>query len=165
MGNITIKQACEADIPIIENILLDTVNWLNEMDQPLWNAEDMVWDVLSKSYQAQDFYIAYSDGTPSGCVAVVDHDPYFWPDLQKGEALFFHKLAVTKAAKGSGAADALIDCIKALCRQRQISSVRLDTHALRPKLLAFYEKHGFTHVETKIISGKYHTAFYIWEAK
>jgi hypothetical protein len=51
MSNIEIKQATTADIPVIENILLDTVNWLNEMNQPLWRA---------------DFYIAFADGTLCG---------------------------------------------------------------------------------------------------
>lgn len=66
MSNIEIKQATTADIPIIENILLDTVNWLNEMNQPLWRAEHVKWDALSKSYQISDFYIAFADGTLCG---------------------------------------------------------------------------------------------------
>ena len=76
MSEITIKQAKTDDIPIIENILLDTVNWLNEMEQPLWGAGEVSWDVLSKNYQIGDFYIAYSDGKPSGCMALVDYDLY-----------------------------------------------------------------------------------------
>ena len=39
---ITIKQATEADIPVLEGILLDTVNWLDEIGQSLWYPEDMV---------------------------------------------------------------------------------------------------------------------------
>jgi HEPN domain-containing protein/N-acetylglutamate synthase-like GNAT family acetyltransferase len=161
--NITIKQACEADIPVIENILLDTVKWLNEMNRPLWRAEDMVWDILAKEYRIEEFYIAYLDGIPSGCVALIDYDPFFWPDIKKGDALFFHKLAVTKAAKGSGAADAMMNYIKALCTQKQISSIRLDCHQHRPKLREFYERHGFVCIGEKRIAEKFDVAFYIWE--
>ena len=75
---ITIKQAAEADISVIESILLDTVNWLNEMDQPLWGVEEVKWDELSRNYKIGDFYIAYLDGTPCGCMAMVDYDPFFW---------------------------------------------------------------------------------------
>ena len=39
MSNISIKQAQETDIPVIESVLLDAVSWLNEMGQPLWDAE------------------------------------------------------------------------------------------------------------------------------
>jgi len=109
MNSITIKQAAEADTPILESILLDTVNWLNEMGQPLWSANDVKWDALSKNFQISDFYIAYSDGVPSGCMALIDYDPFFWPDVAKGEPLILHKLAVTKAARKTGVANALID--------------------------------------------------------
>jgi len=46
MGKIIIKQARESDIPVLENILHDTVNWLNEMEQPLWGIEDVKWSAL-----------------------------------------------------------------------------------------------------------------------
>jgi hypothetical protein len=48
---ITIKKASEADIPLLENILLDTINWLNEMGQPLWGANEVKWAALSKKCQ------------------------------------------------------------------------------------------------------------------
>jgi len=160
--NIAIKQAGENDIPVIEGILLDAVNRLNAEGQPLWGAEEVSWGALSKSYGAGDFYIAYLDGVPSGCMAMVDHDPFFWPDVKKGEALFIHKLAVTTAARKSDAADALIDFFKARGAERGVKTLRLDTHALRPRLRAFYERHGFVCSEVKIIRDIWHMAFYIY---
>lgn len=162
MNHIAIKQAHEDDIPVLEGILLDTVNWLNEMDQPLWGEEDVKWEALSKNYLISDFYIAYSDDRPSGCVAIVDHDPFMWPDVKKGDSLFIHKLAVAGFARKAGIADALMVFFKEQGAARSVKTLRLDTHALRPKVRAFYERHGFTFVEKKIISGRLHTAFYIY---
>ena len=162
MSGITIKQAWEADIPAVESVLLDAVNWLNEMGQPLWNAEDVTWEALRKHYQINDFFIAYSDFVPSGCMAIIDYDPFFWPGIKKGESLFIHKLAVTKAARKSGVADALMETFKKQGAERGVKTLRLDTHALRPKLRAFYERHGFSHIETKFLGGKFYTAFYVY---
>ena len=162
MSNIIIKQTAEADIPVIESILIDTVKWLNEIGQPLWSASEVTWDALSKNYKINDFYIAYADGTPSGCMALVDYDPFFWPDVKKGESLFIHKLAVTKAARKTGVANALMDFFKDQGTVRGAKALRLDTHALRPKLRAFYERHGFVFVEVKVFKGDRHTAFYIY---
>jgi SAM-dependent methyltransferase/GNAT superfamily N-acetyltransferase len=162
MTDITIKQAQENDISVLESILLDTVNWLNEMDQPLWGTDEIKWNALSKNYKIGDFYIAYADGLPSGCIALVDYDPFFWPDVQKGESLFIHKLAVTKAARKSGVSDALMDFFKEQGVVRRVKTLRLDTHALRPKLRNFYERHGFIFVEVKVFKGDRHTAFYIY---
>ena len=161
MSKITIKQASEADIPVLESILFDTVNWLNEMWQPLWGANEVKWDTLSKNYKTGDFYISYADGAPSGCMALVDYDPFFWPDIKKGESLFIHKLAVTKTARKSGVSDALMDFFKEQGISRGVKTLRLDTDALRPKTRAFYERHGFSFFEEKLM-GNFHVAFYIY---
>ena len=160
MDKITIKQAQEDDIPILESILLDTVNWLNEMDQPLWGVDDITWAVLSKKHQIGDFYISYLNGEPSGCMALIDYDPFFWPDIVKGDSLFIHKLAVKKFARKTGVADALIDFFKAQGMARGVKALRLDTHALRPKLRAFYESHGFVFVTVKTFNNTRHIPFY-----
>jgi len=161
MNEITIRQAQTEDILVVESILFDAVNWLNEIGQPLWGADEVSWDALSRNYKIENFYLAYSGGNPSGCMALVDHDPFFWPDVNKGESLFMHKLAVTKSARKSGVADALIEYFKKQGTERGIKTLRLDTHALRPKLRAFYERHGFVFVKIKIFAGDRHTAFYI----
>jgi GrpB-like predicted nucleotidyltransferase (UPF0157 family)/GNAT superfamily N-acetyltransferase len=162
MNKIVIKQAHESDIPVLESILLDTVNWLNDMEQPLWGMNEVKWDALSRNYQISDFYIAYSEEKPSGCMALIDYDPFFWPDVKKGESLFIHKLAVTKEARKSGVADSLIDFFKEQGMVRGVKTLRLDTHALRPRLRAFYERHGFVFVMLKVFKGDRHTAFYIF---
>jgi GNAT superfamily N-acetyltransferase len=162
MGEINVRQAEEAEIPVVEGILSDAAGWLNEMGQPLWGADEVKWDSLSKSYEIGDFYIAYADGIPAGCMAIVDHDPFFWPDVERGESLFIHKLAVTKAARKSDAAGMLIRFFKERGAARGVKTLRLDTHALRPRLRAFYERHGFVLAHEKIFMGGRRSAFYVY---
>jgi len=82
---IEIRKASEADIPVIEDILLDVVNWLDSTGNSLWTKEQVSWKRLSKDFSPEDFCIAYLDGEPAGCMALVDYDPLFWPDIPKGE--------------------------------------------------------------------------------
>jgi hypothetical protein len=96
-------------------------------------------------------------------MALINHDPVFWPDIPKGESLFIHKLAVKRLAAGKGLSDALITYAKSMCMDRGILELRLDCHSLIPKLRAVYERHGFDCVDEKILHGKYHTAFYVCE--
>ena len=158
--DISVKQAAEADIPVIEGILLNTVNWLKKIKQPLWGTDEVRWDSLSKNYQADNFYIAYIDDVPSGCMVLVDYDPFFWPDVKLGESLFIHKLAVVESARKSGAASTLLDFAKEQGRIHGVDSIRLDTHALRPRLRAFYERHGFVCVNEKVWNNNWYSAFY-----
>ena len=170
MNNFTIIQARENEIPVLEGILTDAVEWLNAMGQPLWSAEQVQWKSLSESYRIEDFYIIYSnglpsedpDGLPSGCMALIDHDPFFWPDVPKGDSLFVHKLAVTKSARKTGAADALIRFFKEQGAARGAKTLRLDVHAYRPRLRAFYERHGFVCVAEKTFNENIRAAFYAY---
>jgi len=74
---IKIIQATENEIPVIEDILLDTVSWLNSIGQPLWNEEQIKWSRLSKDFEISDFYIALLDNIPAACMAVTNHSPTF----------------------------------------------------------------------------------------
>jgi GNAT superfamily N-acetyltransferase len=53
-------------------------------------------------------------------MALVDYDPLLWPDIQKGESLFIHKLAVKRRAAGNGVSNFLIRFAKEECKRRNI---------------------------------------------
>lgn len=160
---VIINQATEKDIPMIEEIMTDVVDFLDSINQPQWGRENVTWQGLSRHFKIDDFYIAYMNNFPVACVAIIDYDPMFWADIKKGESLFLHKLAVKRCVAGKGVSTVLLDFAKAECKRRNIQTLRLDTHALRPKLRNFYERHGFDLVEERILFEKYHTAFYIWD--
>jgi hypothetical protein len=67
-----IIQASEKEIPVIEDILMDTVHWLDTVGKPLWREDQVIWSRLSKDYAISDFYIAILDGIPAACVAITD---------------------------------------------------------------------------------------------
>ena len=93
-------------------------------------------------------------------MAVIDHDPAFWPNVPKGESLFIHKLAVVRRFAGQGIADAMIDHAKAMCMGRGIAVLRLDCHGARAKLRAVYERNGFMCVAERVVLDRWHQAFY-----
>ena len=143
--------------------MTDDEDFLDRISQPQWKRENVTWQGLSQHFQIGDFYVAYMGSLAVGCVAIIDYDPIFWPDMEKGASLFIHKLAVKRCASGKGVSTALLEYAKAECEKRNISALRLDTHALRPKLRNFYERHGFKLVDERILHGRYPTAFYVWE--
>ena len=166
MNDITIKQADTNDIPAIEEILLDAVNWLERINQPLWNQAQVTWERLSKQFIPENFYIAYIKNKPAGCMALVDHDPFFWPDVKKGEALFIHKLAVKRFAAGNGISIALFDFAVNQCREKSIKTLRLDTDGNRKKVVKVYEDFGFVCVDARTVyinSIAYFVSFMIYD--
>lgn len=158
---IMIRQASSEDIPIIEGILLDAVNWLDNIGNSLWTKKQVSWQGLSRYYSPENFYIAYLDGEAVACMALVDYDPMFWPDVQKGESLFIHKLAVKRTGAGKGVSKALIHFAKKECKDINIKYLRLDCDLLRDKVRKIYENEGFVCVDQRCLWRKYPTAFYI----
>ena len=157
---IDIYNAGEGDTAVIEDILSDACDWLVSIGKKLWEREWLTWEALSKQFNASDFYITSYGGAPAGCMAIVDHDPFIWPEIEKGESLFVHKLAVKRFAAGSGCSGALLTRAKELCALRGVEVLRLDCHALMPRLRAVYERNGFNCVGEGVLFDKYHTAYY-----
>jgi len=155
-----IKQAAISDIAVIEAILLEAVQWMEAIGQPQWKAENVTWAALSRFFRLEDFYIAYTGGTPAACMALIDHDPAFWPDVPKGEALFLHKVAVRRAYAGQGYLKAMVNFAKAEAARRGLHSLRLDCHRGRQKVRAVYEREGFVCVGEAVLFGQYEAAFY-----
>ncbi|MBP1756048.1 MAG: hypothetical protein H6Q59_2446 [Firmicutes bacterium] len=158
-----VKQADENDIPIIEEILLDAVNWMSKRGEPnQWNETNVKWSILSKSYKINNFYIAYHNGQPSAIMALTDYDPTYWPNIPKGESLYLHKLAVKRLSAGKGASKELIDFAKNLAHNNGIKAIRLNCNQHRAKLRAIYENEGFVCVEEKSFDGINDTALYVF---
>jgi len=158
-----VRQATEKDTSVIEQILLDAVRWMDAHNLPQWSVESVHWRALSAHFHIGDFCIAYSGNTPVACMALIDYDPFFWPDVPKGESLFLHKVAVLRAYAGHGFSKELIDFAKAKAKSLGIQSIRLDSRADRPKVRDVYERNGFVCVAEKLLFGKGGTAFYVCE--
>ena len=126
-----------------------------------WKAEDLTWKGLRQFHHHSEFYIAYVNGMPAGCMALCDYDPAFWPDLKKGESLYIHKLAVMRKYAKTGVSQALMRFAKAKAMQQRIAALRLDCSQTRTGLRKLYESEGFICVDERTMFGSYDTAFYM----
>lgn len=158
-----IRQANINDIHIIEDILLDAVIYLKKAGlENQWNETNIKWEYLSKDYKIESFYIAYENNKPAGCMALTDSDTKYWPEIEKGQSLYLHKLAVKREAAGKGYSKKLITFAKDLALSRGVDVIRLDCNYHRTKLREFYENEGFIFVSKKYIKKNYDMALYVY---
>lgn len=158
-----IKNADINDITIIEDILLDAVMWMKKSNlENMWNEINTKWDYLSKDYNIEDFYISYHNQIPVACMAITDIDKKYWPDTEKGECYYLHKLAVKRLFAGCGYSKELIEFAKKLVISNNFKSLMLDCNYNRTKLRKVYENEGFVVVGKKSIEGKCDMALYRW---
>ena len=156
-----VKNATENDILMIESILTDVDRWMDRKNFLHWGKENIQWAMLSRDYRIDDFFIAYEEEVPAACMALIDYDSIFWPNIPKGESLFLHKIAVKREFARKGYSKELIDYAKETAKLRNIQTIRLDCFQHNIKVRQIYEKQGFELVEEKTVFGKFGTAFYV----
>lgn len=159
MSEITIEKAEPADDPVVSSILQEAAAWIEELGAPLWKKDEIDVEAVQGEVAAGLYWIARVDGEVAGCVRYQLEDPLFWPDATLGEAAYLHRLAIRRAYGGGEVSSALIDWAKTHARDRGHLYLRLDCDVGRPRLRAFYERHGFNAVGEREV-GLYTVALY-----
>ena len=130
---------------------------------PMWSLEELTEERLRRSY-GNGLYVGYLEGCPAASMALVEADDFIW-GAGSGEqgALYVHRLAVASGQTGLGLGYRMLDYAKTEALARGKSLLRLDTHAGRPKLRAFYENYGFRWVRDQVLrtpSADWQVAYY-----
>jgi GNAT superfamily N-acetyltransferase len=133
------------------------VEWLESIGQPMWSRGTVEVPRLLGRHPLAGWRTAWCRDELVAVLALDASDPSCWPDAPDGEARYLHKLAVTLAARGAGG-----EVLEAAAHETSSAGcrvLRLDCAADRPRLRAFYERHGFVAVD-EIMLGPYPTARY-----
>lgn len=110
---------------------------VSELDAELsgaYSAEQAHGFSIDRIFQPQmTFFLAYLDGQPVGCGGV-------WIENDFGE---IKRMYVRPAARGSGAAAAIMAKLEETARSRGVPRLTLETGDIRHAAMKFYERSGF----------------------
>ena len=140
-------------------IMKEAAQWLIEINQPLWKLEDLVKEKITKGLSEENFIVGYINDEPAAAMILQWEDKLFWPNINKNQSGFIHKLSIKRKFAGQGLAKKLINYAETECKNKNINYLRLDCAADRPKLCNFYEQNGFIKVDRRMV-GVYDIAFY-----
>jgi GNAT superfamily N-acetyltransferase len=140
---IRIRQAEGVDVPVVEALLLEAARWVDALGTIMWEEGELARERLAEETAAGQFFLAECDGIAAGVMRFQLEDELFWPDRPPGEAVFVHRLAVSRRFKGRGVSSALLQWAVNRARALGRPYVRLDCDASRPKLRVLYETFGF----------------------
>ena len=130
-------------------VLREVGQWLVDNDQQLWRIDTLTSENLLDQYTTGHLYVMYADrgdGTepePAGVFILQWEDPLFWPDVPANTSGFIHKLAIRRSFAGQNLFAAILYFCRTECLRRGINLLQLETDATRPKLMQFYDRHGF----------------------
>lgn len=122
-----------------------SVAYQEKKGYPVWKNYDkqaIIHDVEQKNQ-----YKVVVDSTLAMVFSVRYSDKIIWRELDKGDALYLHRIVVNPACKGQKLFGVILDWAIAHAKQKNLGRIRLDTWAANPTLIRYYEGFGFTRIE------------------
>ncbi|MGW3949588.1 GNAT family N-acetyltransferase [Streptomyces sp. NPDC004752] len=151
---ITIRAGGTDDVPLILGMLDSGVEWLaaqgrtEQWGSTPWSASPRAVALVERFVAEGAPFIAEYDGVPAATLTLTDGPgPHVRP-VDEPER-YIHTLASDRRFKGLGVGSALLAHAVAQTRRSGVSLLRLDCYAGGDrKLIAYYERHGFTRAES-----------------
>lgn len=101
-----------------------------------------------------ELHLVYMDGEPVSAFRILYEDRAFWGEREVGDSIYLHTFAVRRSKAGLGIGNAVIEMVAGMGRKRGLAKFRLDCFHANTRLISFYERNGFSSIETKVVNGK-----------
>jgi catechol 2,3-dioxygenase-like lactoylglutathione lyase family enzyme/ribosomal protein S18 acetylase RimI-like enzyme len=124
------------------DILMEAGAWSTARGSIGWAPEELGQDGLRQPAERGELFGLLCDDQLLGCMLLQDEDPIHWPDSAPDEALYIHKLAVSRRHGGRGYGERLVEFACDSAAARGVPRVRLDTMPAS-KLQDYYARLGF----------------------
>lgn len=150
----TLLTARPVDEAVIQELQDEAVAWLANRGTDQWQnlrpSRHGTGRSLAEAIARGEVFVVRQDDRIIGTVTVDDYaDGEFWtPEDQPHEALYIHRMVVTRAARGQEVGRQMIDWALARAASQGKRWLRLDAWRTNAELHAYYLRHGFEHVRT-----------------
>jgi GNAT superfamily N-acetyltransferase len=138
-----IQASDENDWSVASSLLQQVALDLDLRNKGLWSQKQVEESELRKNYKLDELFLLTDSSNILGMVFIQESDPLFWPEVEENKSIFLHKLAVLPGHKGRGFGRCIIELSIDIARLRGLEWVRLDCD-VRPELIKYYEKNGFS---------------------
>ena len=146
---IQLRAAAPADLEQMLHIVAQGKAFLKEQGVDQWQMGDPNREGLARDIENGEAYVALADGKISATMALTTGEESNYRQLLTGNwggnepYLTIHRFAVDASLRGTGAARYIAEELDALCRAKNLSWIRVDTHAENLPMQRFLAKNGF----------------------
>lgn len=163
----TVRKAVPGELDRVWELVRAAVAVMNAEGNLQWAEDYPMREDFGAALEAGELYaVCGAEGDILGVVVLNTREEPEYGELDgwsvPGPALALHKLAVDPAARGRGAASALLEFAAGLAGKRGLRSLRADTYALNAKMQGLFRKFGFRQVGEVRFPGR-PLAFYVYE--
>ncbi|WP_190220082.1 GNAT family N-acetyltransferase [Streptomyces griseosporeus] len=154
MTDITIRAGGPADIPAVLGLFDGAMEWLvaqgrtGQWGTEPWSTSQGTVDIVTHYLTKGQPFVAEAGGVPVGTLTLTEGPGPYLPPAGEPER-YVHLLVTDRRLKGRGIGGALLAHAVAETRRAGVALLRVDCYAGDDrKLVAFYERNGFTPTET-----------------
>jgi GNAT superfamily N-acetyltransferase len=140
-----VSWAAADDVTTVSHILRESAAWLRLRGIPLWDDDHLGPSQLLLDGARGRYCLARRGADAVGTARIQLADEELWPGAAPDEAIYLHRIAVRRAAAGTGVPEALLGFADEVARMHGASHLRLDCDASRTKLCELYSSLGFRH--------------------
>lgn len=143
------RKTTDGDIDTVLCIIGHAQDYLKKQGIDQWQNGYPCRETIEEDVQKGYGYVLLKDNIIVGTVAVTFDGENTYNSIYEGEWISdreyatIHRVAVDDQYKGSGLASRIIGYIEQMCRSREISSIRVDTHRKNRSMQRMLVKNGF----------------------
>ena len=134
-----------ADLAVIFDLFEHSVKYQEERGYPVWKTYDK--DAIVRAIGSKNQYKVLVDHKIAIVFSVCYNDEVIWRSLEKGDAMYLHRMVVNPEFKGRRLFGVIVRWAMDHCRQRGLWKIRMDTWAVNPSIITYYKGFGFQFVE------------------
>ena len=142
------------DVDHAIGIIREVAQWCEKTGKNMWKLDELTEENLVKGLSPENFCIGMMNNEGVCSMILQWNDTLFWPDVEKNESGFIHKLCVRREYAGQGFSNKMVEYAREECKRRGVRYLRLDTGWSRSKLCIHYEGLGFKKVGKRVIKDK-----------
>lgn len=154
--SLAIRAATDADVDAVVALRIDAEGWLHAAGVRQWVDHDRGVRSIRNGIAAGTTYVVSDQaGNVIASLTLNGADPDFWraEDLPD-QALYLYKFMIGTAYRGTGLGDELLDWACARAADQGKTWLRLDCWRDNQQLQSYYQKRGFEHVRTMVVTGR-----------
>lgn len=143
------RKSTKADVKSIMKIINQAQEYLKNQGIDQWQNNYPNEDVINTDISNGESYVLEKDGNIVATSVIsfnkektydVIHDGKWLTD---GECAVIHRIAVDNTCKGLGVSHKIIEYAEEMCKEKDINSIKVDTHRENLSMQNMLKKNGF----------------------
>ena len=143
------RKALKADIPSIMGIIKQAQDYLKDQNIDQWQNNYPNVGTIENDINNGNSYVLLKDNLVVGTVAIIFTGEKTYDSIYNGQWIshgpyaVIHRIAIDLNHKGLGLSSMILEDIEKLCHDKNIKSIKVDTHKQNIPMQKFLQKDNF----------------------